>query len=645
MSGLDVGQRRRLMAVTATLALLLALVALKAARLQLVLGGDLKELAERQYVRDLRFSAPRGNIYDAAGRPLAVSVPVWSVAAVPRRIDDPAGLAKKLSPILGMTVEKLHGRLARDRAFVWLKRRVTPEVADQIRALDDPNLTLHKESKRFYPNKELAGQLLGLVDIDGSGQSGLERSFDEHLRGRTMSLPGLRDNHGQKVALTPGVDLDVLAGDDVFLSIDARLQHVAEAAVMRAVVENDAKSGFAIVVDPRTGAIRALANAPLFNPNAPSETPLVNRRNHAISDTFEPGSTFKTVTFASALENAVVTPSERIFCENGRYQVGRFTIRDAHPESWLTAREVFKHSSNIGTLKIALRLGEERFKKTIDAFAFGRRVDIGLVEEASGMVPLDRRWGDVRTSTISYGHGLSVTGLQLAQMTSTIANRGVRVPLTLIDRVQASTGEIVDGRGEIEGERVLSDEAAKRLIDVMLSVVEEGGTATVAAIPGVQVAGKTGTAEKVDPVTGRYSRDLHVSSFIGFAPAENPRVAAIVVLDEPRRAHFGGATAGPVWREIVVSALVDEGLLMADTADDGAPETSVGVGARREKTEKGATTKAEPLSPYVGLTARQALMRASTDGVLVRFEGTGTVRSVTADEDGLLLTLVEAGAR
>jgi len=645
MTGLDVGQRRRLIAVTAVLACLLALVALKAARLQLVLGEDLKELAERQYVRDLRFSAPRGNIYDAAGRPLAVSVPVWSVAAMPRSIPDPVSLAKKLSPILDVPVDKLHARLARDRAFVWLKRRVSPEVAEQVRALNESTLSLHKESRRFYPNKELAGQVLGLVDIDGEGQSGLERSFDEHLKGRTIALPGLRDNHGQKVALSSGVDLDVLAGDDVFLSIDARLQHVAETAVSRAVIDNDAKSGFAIVVEPRTGAIRAIANAPLFNPNAPSEAPIGHRRNHALSDTFEPGSTFKTLTFASALENGIVTPTERVFCENGRYQVGRFTIRDAHPEGWLTARDVFKHSSNIGTLKIALRLGEERFKTTIDAFGFGRRIDIGLVEEASGVVPYGRRWGDVRTSTISYGHGVSVTGLQLAQMTAVVANRGVLVPLSLVDRVQASTGEIVDEKGAVDGKRVLSVETAKKLTDIMMSVVEAGGTATVASIPGVQVAGKTGTAEKVDPVTGRYSRELHVSSFIGFAPADNPRVAVVVVLDEPRRSHFGGAAAGPVWREIVMHALVDEGLLMADAVAADSRQKETKPVAKRVDGEKSTSRKVDAKSPYVGLTARQALMRASSDGLLVRLEGSGTVRSVTADEDGLILTLSEVKAR
>jgi len=659
MRGLDRGHAQRLVFVTAALGVLLALLAVKSARLQLFLGDDLKELAERQYVRDLRFSAPRGNVYDVAGRPLAVSVPVWSIAATARDVEDPRALAERLAPILDMPVVKLTERLARDRAFVWLKRRVSPEVAEQVRALDERTLTLHKESRRFYPNKELLAQVLGLVDIDGDGQSGIERSHDAYLKGRSIALPGVRDNHGQKLALAVGVDLDVLAGDDVVLTIDARLQHTAEEALARAIAEHGAKSGFAIVVDPTSGAIRALANAPLFNPNAPEESPVGHRRNHALSDTFEPGSTFKTVTFASALDHASMTPSERVFCENGRYALGRYTIKDTHPEGWLTAREVFKHSSNIGTLKIALRLGENRFKQTIDAFGFGKKVDIGLVEEAQGVVPLERRWGDVRTATVSYGHGLSVTGLQLASMVATIANGGERIPLTLIDRVVASTGEIVLSHERAPGVRVISQEANDRLVDVMTSVVEQGGTATIAAIPGVRVAGKTGTAEKVDPVTGRYSRELHVSSFIGFAPAEAPRVAAVVVLDEPTRAHFGGATAGPVWREIVTQALVDEGLVAAPAVEEAQGATRAARTAARapsrtaldsardpQKTAPSSTTTEAALHEgYVGLTARAALLKATEEGRATRLVGSGRVSRVEDDEELLTIHLAEGEAR
>lgn len=640
-----VAPRWRVWFVAGGLALALVVLMLKAAHLQLAVGDELRELAERQYVRKLKVSAPRGNIYDREGRPLAVTVPAWSVAAEPRRVEDPARAAAQLAPVLGVDEGKLHAKLSSQRGFLWLDRRVDPNVADAVRALELRGISLRQESRRYYPNRELAGQLLGLVNIDGEGLDGVERAFDEHLRGRSAVVPGLRDNRGQRIVLGGGLDLELLEGDDVYLTLDARVQHVAERALLEAVETFDAKSAFAVVLEPKTGAVLAMANAPLFNPNDPGASPKAARRNHALSDAFEPGSVFKIVSFASALEAGVLSPRDSVFCENGRLELGKYVIRDAHPAGWLTAAEVFSHSSNIGTIKIVQRAGEERFRDTIARFGFGQEPGLGLIGETAGRLPDQPRWGEVRTATVSYGHGFMASALQVASMVATVANGGVRVTPRLLDRVASPTGEVVRTGHSDEGVRVLSEETARVLTQIMSGVVEAGGTGQHANIRGVRVAGKTGTAEKVDPVTKRYSRELHLSSFVGFAPADDPQVVAVVVVDEPKGVVYGGPTAGRAWRAIVEAALIDAGVLTEREAPERLASTK-GASATKKPAVKARAPKGEPPAPvlleevddegedaaaegvarrYLGMTARQAVAAAEDHGVEVRVLGSGVV--------------------
>lgn len=652
-----VAPRWRMWAVAAGLSLALVVLALKAAHLQLAVGDELRELAERQYVRKLKVSAPRGNIYDRAGRPLAVTVPAWSVAAEPRRVEDPAAAAAALAPVLQIDEEKLRARLSSKRGFSWLDRRVDPNVAEAVRALELRGISLRQESRRYYPNRELAGQLLGLVSIDGEGVDGVERAFEEHLRGRSAVVPGLRDNRGQRIVLGSGLDLELLEGDDVYLTLDARVQHVAERALLEVVESFDAKSAFAVVLDPKTGAVLAMANAPLFNPNDPGASPKGARRNHALSDAFEPGSVFKIVSFASALEAGVLSPTDSVFCENGRLALGKYVIRDAHAAGWLTAAEVFSHSSNIGTIKIVQRAGEERFRETVRRFGFGQEPGLGLIGETAGRLPDQPRWGEVRTATVSYGHGFMASALQVATMVATVANGGLRVTPRLLDRVASPTGEVVRTGYSDEGERVISEETARVLTQIMSGVVEAGGTGQHASIRGVRVAGKTGTAEKVDPVTKRYSRELHLSSFVGFAPAEDPRVVAVVVVDEPKGVVYGGPTAGRAWRAIVEAALIDAGVLTEEEAPlasaAGAPQAHKG-GASASAREKGGAAAPvlleelddEPENAaaegvarrYLGMTARQAVVAAEDHGVEVRVYGSGVVVKQSPEPGAPLLS-------
>ncbi|MFZ9888126.1 MAG: peptidoglycan D,D-transpeptidase FtsI family protein, partial [Myxococcota bacterium] len=451
-----VAPRWRVWFVGSGLALLLALLVAKAAHLQLGLGHELRELAERQYVRKLKVSAPRGNIYDRHGRPLAVTVPAWSIAAEPRRIEDPAAAAKVLAPLLDADVRTLQDKLSSEKSFQWLARRIAPEAAERVRAANIGGISLREEARRYYPNRELAGQLLGLVNLEGDGVDGVELAFNEHLRGRSTVVPGLRDNRGRRIVMGGAPDFELLEGDDVHLTLDARLQDVAERALLEALDTFDAVSAFAIVLEPDTGAILAMANVPLFNPNDPGASPKGARRNHALSDAFEPGSVFKIVSFASALEQGQLTAADQIYCENGRLELGKYVIRDAHPAGWLSAAEVFSHSSNIGTIKIVQRVGEEHFRTMISNFGFGQPPGLGLLGETAGRMPDSTRWGEVRTATVSYGHGLMASALQVAMMVAAVANDGVLVEPRLLGHIASPTGQIVR-RGQSRGrERAVS---------------------------------------------------------------------------------------------------------------------------------------------------------------------------------------------
>lgn len=642
--------RWRVAAVFGLLGACLLTLAVKAGRLQLVLGEDLRSLAENQYLRRVQLAAPRGDITDRHGRPLAVSVPAWSVSARPALVEDKPGAAQGLALALGVDAREIQKKLEGGKKFVWLKRRASADVADAVRALGVPGVELKQEMRRTWPQKTAAGQLLGLVDVDGKPRGGAERAFDESLQGRASSGAALADNKGDRIALALDggeLDLDLLEGDDVALTIDLSIQHEAEEALAAAIKENQAKAGWAVVLDVRTGAVLAAANAPSYNPNAPDPE---RARNRAFAEAFEPGSIFKIATFAAALDGGVLKGGDRIFCENGRYQLGKHVIHDTHKADWLTATEVFQQSSNIGTLKIAQRVGEDGMKAALARYGFGARPGTGLVDESAGRLPAAGRWGDARLATVSFGHGVLVTALQMASFVQAVANDGVRKAPFLLDHATSSAGEVVATAPIDDGEAIMSPEAARALTDIMKTVAHEGGTGTLAAIPGIEIAGKTGTAEKVDPLTRRYSKDLHLSSFIGFAPADAPRVVAVVVVDEPKGQHFGGLVAAPAWRRIVERALVEEGVLGTASlasaagasrgdamkaakqnpkADPAALVAAAREGARLvevgEKSTAGAKGVPAASLDLRGLGARAALREAEKAGVELALSGSGVV--------------------
>ncbi len=602
----------------------------KSARLQLVLGEDLRGLAEEQYLRKVTVTAPRGAVLDREGRQLAVSLPAWSIFAEPRRIIDAPATAERIAAALQVPVEDVRRKIENKRAFVWIERRIAPDAAERVKELDLPGVGVRKEWRRSWPNTHLAAQVLGAVDIDGAGRGGIEQALDDRLAGRTTRLDAFADNKGDRISVLDNdegiFDLGALAGDEVVLTIDLPLQQAAEEILEVTRATFGAKSAWAIVMDAKTGALRAIAQSPAFNPN----TNQGDARNHGVADAIEPGSIFKIATFAAALDANVVQPTDLIDCENGRYRLGRHTIHDTHKSGVITVRDVFKESSNIGTLKIAERVGEDRFKEAIRRFGFGSRPGTGLLDESAGRLPQQARWGQTRLATISFGHGLMVTSLQMASLLQAIANGGVRHRPWLVERVQAANGVVIDEHRVDGGERVLSADAARRLLAIMESVVEPGGTGTLAAIPGVRVAGKTGTAEKVDPVTGRYSKELHLSSFLGVAPADDPQIVAVVVVDEPHGVVFGGQTAGPAWRAIVERALVKDGRAGAaqlETAFLNVKQQRANAATLVEVSEhKSAEVTPGTMPDVHKQSARRALATIASLGVEVVLTGHGLVR-------------------
>jgi cell division protein FtsI (penicillin-binding protein 3) len=484
---------RRLHVVGALFLVALGGLWLKSARLQLVLGEDLRGLAADQHERSTRIDGPRGDLVDREGRPLAVSVPSFSIAARPSTVEDKAGVARVLSTALSLPAAELQERLSSRRSFVWLARRVSREQADAVRALGAAGIEITQDSRRYYPNKALFGQLVGGVDVDGVARSGAERAFDAHLKGRDARLSALQDNRGRRLALAADLDVAAQQGDTVELTVDAELQRVAEEALASTVAEFGATAAWAITLDARTAEVLAVANAPAFNPNTPG-VDVAYAKNRAFAESYEPGSIFKMITFAAALDAGVVDPAERIFCENGSMRLGKHVIHDTHKAEWLSATEVFKQSSNIGTLKIAQRLGEDRFRDALVRYGLGERAGTGMLDEAAGRLPREQRWGDARLATVSFGHGMLVTTLQMVSFAQAIANDGVRATPRLVRGVRAPDGERIEALAATTGERIMSSETAHRLKQMMRAVTEAGGTGTLAR--RLRAGGRSGGGDR-----------------------------------------------------------------------------------------------------------------------------------------------------
>jgi cell division protein FtsI (penicillin-binding protein 3) len=612
-------------------------VAARAVQLQILQGDRLGGMARDQYLRELTQKPRRGTITDRNGAVLAGNAEADSVFVDPRAF--PAGARTRdlarLARALQLDAKALEKKVAKGARFAWVKRRVSPAEAEQVRAMKLAGVGFVKETRRYYPRRELAGQILGIVGDDGEGLEGVEKAWDESLQGEAMRLPSLRDARGAHLLAAGPAPERVLEGARVELTIDQGLQNAAERALVQAVQQARAASGMAVAIDPATGEILALATAPLLNPNAPRKEDL---RNRAVLDTFEVGSTAKAIVLARALDEGAITPSSSIFCENGRWAVGKHTIHDHKGLGWVPPARVMAASSNIGAAKVGGKLGRERLQQAFLAFGFGERTQVGIPGEPRGQIPFPR--AEISLANMSFGQGLTATPLQITLAMGAIANRGILMKPWIVRRVvDPLSGDVLSEAVPTPVRRVISAETAAQVSRWLEGVVADAdGTGKKARLEGWRVAGKTGTAQKADGATGGYSADKRFSSFVGFAPAEAPRVVLGVFIDEPKGEVYGGDVAAPVFRELAEHALKARGVpttggaLVALPApppasdvvpdrDEGVALPTVEIAPRRTSPDPGAVA----VPAIVGLPARAALRRLELADLAGDIRGSGRV--------------------
>jgi len=544
----DAAVRTRVLLLAAVLALAFGGLTARLGWLMIVKRGELTALAERQYSRTVVLPALRGPILDRRGAPLATSTATESLFVQPRSVGDPVRVAARLAPVLGQPEREVHAALTSARPFVWLRRKLPPTMAEQVRALREPGLGFLPESLRLYPNRELAAHVVGFEGAEG-GLEGVERAFNTELAGVSGKVIAGRDALGREVA-TPHLLQAPQPGHGVALTIDSTIQYIAEREIDAAYRRTHAKAAMAVVLEPRTGDILATAIRPTFNPNTFLDVPSADYwRNRAVTDPFEPGSTFKAILAAAALEEGVVKPDDRINGENGAITLAGTTIHDWKKYGWLTFAEVLQNSSNVGSIKVGLSLGRERYHRYMKAFGFGTTTGVGLAGESRGMLRDPQRWSLLSLPTMSIGQEISVTALQLVAAFGAIANDGMLMQPRLVRSTIDPDGREARRFEPRAVRQVISPETARTLTGLLVRVVESG-TGHFAAIPGYAVGGKTGTAQKLDPATGRYSRAPGVLSFVGFAPTDDPRFAMLVMLDEPKNEKWGSEAAAPVFNAI-----------------------------------------------------------------------------------------------
>ncbi len=530
----------------------LALALGRAVQLQVIQSAQLGLMATDQSSREMDVPARRGEILDRRGVSLASSVEVDSLWVDPSQLGDPGRAAVDLARVLHLDAVELAQRLSRARRFAWVKRQVTPPELAAARALGVPGLGVTKEPKRFYPQKELAAQVLGVVGKDGLGLEGLELAFEEELTGTGSKVEGIRDARGRNVLLDGAPATRAREGANVTLTLDRTLQYTAEKVLDQAVAESEAQNGMVVALDPRTGELLAVAHAPRFNPNSPTAVPAPILRDRAALDVFEPGSTFKAFVAAGALESGAVRADEAFFCENGAWEVGKHVIHDTHPHGWLALPKILQVSSNICMGKVAQKLGRDGMVRTLRQFGFGDRSGLALPGEGRGSVPYPR--AEVTLATQSFGQGVSATAVQVAAAFGALANGGVLMRPYLVARVTDPDGVVLLENQPTEVRRVVSEKVARAVVSMLEGVVEKEGTGTRAHMDDYRVAGKTGTAQKPDPLAGGYS-ERRIASFVGMVPAESPRLVVLVVIDEPKTDVFGGLVAAPAFKEIAAAAL------------------------------------------------------------------------------------------
>lgn len=633
---------------------LFAAAAARAVHLQVVRAPELLARAEDQRRQRLELVPARGTLFDRNGRELAKSVPGASVFVDPSCLLVAEEDLARLCRVLGLEPREARRALERGGArFAWLKRRITPREEEAVRALGIAGVGIAPEPLRTYPKKSLAGQVLGFVGTDGRGLGGLESRFDGLLRGKPRTVQAERDARGC-LLLPTAPDPTEGGGRSLVLTLDETVQHIVEEELARAVEQSRARGGVAVALDPSTGEILALAQVPLFNPNAVAESRPEDRKVSAVVDVYEPGSTLKAPFLGILFDQGLVRPSDTVFCENGRWSVHGRTIGDTKPHGWLTVADVLKVSSNIGVAKLSERLTPQALHEALGKFGLGTPTGVELGGESGGILPPPGSWSKISPKTISYGQGISATAVQVASAFGAVANGGVRMRPRLVRAVLDETGREVERLEPETAGRALGPGAASTLVGLLERAVEgEDGTGARAAVPGYTVAGKTGTSWKPDLVKGGYLRDKVVASFAGFVPSRAPRIVLLVAVDEPSQgSRYGGMVAAPAFSEMARRILgylqvppeVGPGPVAAGVTRTGnpgqpgpRPREAAAVAPRA-----GAAAAPEGLMPDVqGLTMREVLRRLEAAGVGLRLSLMGS--GVAATQEPAPGTPLEGG--
>ena len=601
----------------------------RAYQLQVFQSRWLAAMADRQSQRMVQLVPKRGIVYDRKKEELAVSVEVDSAFAQPAKVEDVREVAQKIGPLLGKTPPILLGKLKGEEPFVWLQRGITPEQRKAIERYDFKGVDFLRESKRFYPQGELGVHVIGFAGLDAKGLEGVELGYEEFIRGEPGYILTSKDALGRAISPQSAPVGQSMDGCDVILTIEKNIQYLVEKELKKAVQACSAKGGLAVVMNPKTGEVLAMALQPSFDPNRASEAPPAVRKNRTITDSFEPGSTFKVFLLAAALEEQAASPKEMFFCEDGSYQVGGKTIHDVHKYGWLSLADIIKVSSNIGASKVGRKLGKNKLHRYLKNFGFGSKTGVDLPGEVPGFLAAPRYWSEVGLANISFGQGVSTTALQLTAALSAVANGGMLMRPYVVKAVLDPGGNVLKENIPKAVRRVISPETSASVIQIMKTVMDEGGTGRAARPTGFEAAGKTGTAQKA-LANGKGYSDKRLASFFGFAPADNPQVVITVMIDEPRGTSYGGVVAAPAFKSIAEQVLPGMGVYPKGVAY----LAKAGSGRTSETEERVVAPAVQPAAP-----------EASEDlGVMPDFSGKSLRQVVlTAQRLGLDLKLVGSG--
>ena len=565
---------RRIRFLQIVLVLILTGLGIKSFDIQILKAEEFARRAENGYSRHLTIRGERGRILDRHWNKLGATLDAVTVIADPMRIEAPVKTARALAPLLEKTPEDLVQRFSKDSRYALVTENISPDLARQVRMLNLPGIYFQKSFKRFYPNRELAAQVIGFTGKEDAGLEGVELKYNDVLEGRSVTVRVRRDGTGRILDIDRKKQAE-LRGNDIILTLDKKIQFFTETALEETVRKHQAKSGMALVMRPATGELLAMAHFPRFNPNNYGEYDPALFRNRAVTDAFEPGSTLKVFTAAAALEKGM-TPNSIFFCENGQYPIGRYTVRDTHPHDWLTIDHIIAYSSNIGAAKIAESMGRAALHDYLTRFGFGDRTQVDCPGEITGTLMLPKQWTRIDTAAISFGQGISVSAIQLITGISAIANNGQVMKPMLVKQIVSSSGEDIQVFHPTPVRQAVTPQTAEKIKHMMSLAVQEKGTGTKAALAGYDVCGKTGTAQKVTPGQKGYAKNIYTSVFAGFAPHQNPQLAVLVVVDEPRNKYYGGDVAAPAFKSILAQSFnylsipPAAGSMVAAVTDQGA---------------------------------------------------------------------------